>query len=219
VAKRILLFAYSDFLGGEPPADRTLSAYHLEDLLRLCREGQDGDVSDLLPHGAKACLRDGCLCFSLPTAPSVPLSPEPRPLFEGDTLWDAGSADTPAILVRVEASPTPLPPLEGSDVPASAVFPRDLLPLPLYARPRRAGDVILSHGMTKHLKKLLCDKGVPLSLRDRLPLILLPDAETPLWYPPAAFRAGFPPPKDGACLRVTLLFQKAEDSPKKQNLP
>ena len=210
VAKRILLYAYRDFLGGDPPADRTLSAHHLEGLCLLCREGRDGDVSDLLPHGVKASLRGGDLRFSLPPTEPSPLSPEPRPLYEGDTLWDPGSADTPAIVVRVETAAAPLAPCTGRDVCASAVFPAAPLPLPLYARPRRAGDTILSHGMTKRLKKLLCDTGVPPELRDRLPLILLPDAETPLWYPTVAFRDGFSPPETGTCLRITLFLSSRQ---------
>ena len=57
--------------------------------------------------------------------------------------------------------------------------------------------------MTKKLKKLLCDKDVPLYLRDRIPLICLPDG-TPLWYPSAAFRDGYPAPAEGPCVRITL---------------
>lgn len=38
-------------------------------------------------------------------------------------------------------------------------------------RTRRAGDSFLWHGHHRKLKKLLCDMGVPRSLRDRLPLL------------------------------------------------
>ena len=41
----------------------------------------------------------------------------------------------------------------------------------LYARPRQAGDKIRMGGMGKSLKKLLCDKKIPLDLRRRLPMI------------------------------------------------
>lgn len=41
----------------------------------------------------------------------------------------------------------------------------------LFARSREAGDSIRTHGMTKSLKKLLCEKKIDLELRARLPVI------------------------------------------------
>lgn len=41
----------------------------------------------------------------------------------------------------------------------------------LVARPRRPQDKIRTCGMTKSLKKLMCDKKIPIELRDRLPVI------------------------------------------------
>lgn len=41
----------------------------------------------------------------------------------------------------------------------------------LFARPRRAGDRIRMNGMSKSLKKMLCDKKIPLSIRERIPVI------------------------------------------------
>ena len=58
----------------------------------------------------------------------------------------------------------------------------------LYARPRQEGDAILSHGMHKRVKKLMCDCKIPLSLRNRLPL--LEDDCGLLWVPLAALRDG-----------------------------
>ena len=51
----------------------------------------------------------------------------------------------------------------------------------LFFRNRRQGDTIRSCGMSKKLKKLLCDKHIPLDLRDKLP-ILCSDKEI-LWIP------------------------------------
>lgn len=41
----------------------------------------------------------------------------------------------------------------------------------LYARERRAGDKLRTAGMHKSVKKLMCDKKIPLDLRSRLPVI------------------------------------------------
>lgn len=234
IGKRMLLFAYTDFLAGcpsndqtgttafdaeaipagrtlsaadltPPAADRTLSAYHLDALFALCREGREGAVSDPLPNGVRAILTDGQLHFQAAIPPAAPASlPAPRPLPEGQTLWDAGDGLSPCVSILVESAPSPLPPLTGSTVWASALFPADALPLPLWARTREAGDIILSHGMNKKLKKLLTDKHIPPILRERLPLFCLPDRRTPLWYPGVAFRDGYPAPKEGPCLRITV---------------
>ena len=45
----------------------------------------------------------------------------------------------------------------------------------MHARRRISGDKILDGGNRKSLKKLLCDKKVPLSLRDSLPIVCLGD--------------------------------------------
>lgn len=41
----------------------------------------------------------------------------------------------------------------------------------LKARQRRAGDRIRLGGMSKSVKKLMCDKKIPLELREKLPVI------------------------------------------------
>ena len=41
----------------------------------------------------------------------------------------------------------------------------------LKARDRRAGDKIRIHGVNKSIKKLMCDKKIPLDIRGRIPVI------------------------------------------------
>ncbi len=224
VAKRMIRLAYAAYIGGNStrecisedtvPAARTLSARHLEDLCTLCKNGVEGDVSDALPSGVRGEIRGGCLVFA-PIRPARPtdLGSSIRAVYEGDTLWGAGDAPSPSIWIRVETGTAPLPPLtvgetvDRKTVFASAVFPADQLPLPLWARIRRAGDVIQSHGMTKKLKKILCDKHIPLSIRDRLPLFCVCDPAILLWFPGAAFRDGYVAPDEGPVLRVTILLE------------
>jgi tRNA(Ile)-lysidine synthase len=197
ISKRALMALYRNALLSHTKGEgqNTLSAVHVEALLELGCKGLSESFMPL-PGGMEGRVRDGFL-YVLPAAPADgPLPPdEPVALDEGTTPWGD-------VTVTVERCEQPLRPCEGKDVFASAVFPATL-PLPLTARGRRAGDTILSHGMTKKLKKLLCDKDVPLYLRDRIPLICLPDG-TPLWYPSAAFRDGYPAPTEGPCVRITL---------------
>ena len=51
----------------------------------------------------------------------------------------------------------------------------------IFVRPRKAGDRILINGMHKKLKKLMCDRSVPLRYRDTLPLFFAGDEL--LWAP------------------------------------
>ena len=87
------------------------------------------------------------------------------------------------------------------------MFPPDL-PQPLSLRRRRPGDTFLSHGMTKKLKKILCEKQVPPALRDAPPC--------PLWFPTAVFRDGWKPPTAGACLRLTVRAAEPSESDSEQ---
>jgi tRNA(Ile)-lysidine synthase len=200
IAKRILLCSYAAYLrsrGEESvPLHRTLSAYHLDALLTLAREGQAGDVSDELPAGVRATVADDRLAFAA-DEPREPLPMrDPVPLALGITPWDVPFS------VLTEASDTPLAPLTGDGVWTSATFPTSVGEL--HIRARTTGDTILSHGMHKKIKKLLCDKHIPADLRDRLPLVCLHDGQI-LWCPAVAFSDGFPPPAEGGCIRISLL--------------
>ena len=200
IQKRVLMLLHRRALRDyRTDTDRELflTDNHLTALLRLTDKGLP-ESSLSLPGRLEARIRDGFLYVTPSDAPAAPPPPEePVPLDEGMTQWGS-------VVITVERSDGLLPPDQGYDVFASAVFPADL-PLPLLLRGRRAGDAILSHGMTKKLKKLLCDKDIPPHLRERIPLICLPDGE-PLWYPRAAFRDGFPAPTEGPCVRITVRY-------------
>ena len=200
IQKRVLMLLHRRALRDyRTDTDRELflTDTHLTALLRLTDKGLP-ESSLSLPGRLEARIRDGFLYVTPSDAPAAPPPPEePVPLDEGMTQWGS-------VVITVERSDGLLPPDQGYDVFASAVFPADL-PLPLLLRGRRAGDAILSHGMTKKLKKLLCDKDIPPHLRERIPLICLPDGE-PLWYPRAAFRDGFPAPTEGPCVRITVRY-------------
>ena len=204
ITKRMMGILYERVTADANPRDGsgTLAASHLEALCGLIQKGIP-ESALTLPRGMEARVRGDWLHIR-PAEVFDPLPPtEPMPLPEGYTKWGRD------VTVLVESANEPLSPREGYDVWASAVFPTTL-PLPLVARCREAGDEILSHGMHKKLKKLLCDKNIPLHLRDRIPLICLSDGSLcgePIWYPGAAFRDGFPSPKEGASLRITVFIQ------------
>ena len=182
---------------GEIPGN--LAAVHLDALQELARKGIPESTTPL-PDGMMGLVRDGFL-FICPAKlpPPPPLPEEPISLVEAITAWGR------RVCITLESFPSPEPPLAGRGILASAVFPADL-PRPLTIRKRQDGDRILSHGMHKRLKKLLQEKNIPPHLRDSIPLICLPDGD-PLWYPSIAFRDGYPPPTEGACLRITVEYR------------
>ena len=190
----------------------TLSTVHLEALLDLCRKGVPESCSPL-PCGLEGRIREGSLYITSADAPDAPLPPDtPLLLHEGTLFW---GEDVTIILERTDVS---IIPKDDPTVYASAVFPSDL-PLPLILRKRQAGDTILSHGMTKKLKKLLNEKDIPIHLRERIPLICLSGEspeDIPLWFPSVAFRDGYPSPTEGSCIRITV-YRKPR-APRKNDL-
>lgn len=205
LTKRMLMEVFQQSLSLLPDQGENevfLSATQLKALLELTAKGVPESGLDL-PGGIRATIREGRLLMRPAKAPLSPiLSPHPIPLSTGRLCLDSG------FTVTVESSDTLLSPLTGEEVFASAIFPPSL-PLPLLLRRRREGDRILSHGMHKKLKKLLNEKSIPPHLRQSIPLLCLGD-DTPLWYPRAAFRDGYPAPPEGPCLRITVSFSKGD---------
>ena len=211
------------------PADRSPEYVHMQALTAIVAAGREGSAVSL-PGGWRGTVRAARLVFLPPDgtpqggAPQsakggrIPAeTPDGVQLVPGDTRWCAGGL---SFTVRLESAEQPLSPDTGADVVASAVFPPDL-PQPLSLRRRRPGDTFLSHGMTKKLKKILCEKQVPPALRDALPLVCLPgntpDAPPcPLWFPTAVFRDGWKPPTAGACLRLTVRAAEPSESDSEQ---
>lgn len=74
----------------------------------------------------------------------------------------------------------------------------------LFIRPRRPGDTILAGGMHKKVKKLFCEKKIPLALRDRLPLLC--DEDGIVWIPLVALRDGAD--HGGNTSHFTLLYNE-----------
>ncbi len=76
----------------------------------------------------------------------------------------------------------------------------------IFVRARRAGDRILSGGMHKRLKKLMCDKNVPLRYREHLPLFC--DENGLIWIPSVALRDG----ARGKDATMYVLIKKGQQS-------
>lgn len=208
VGKRVLSHAFSlalantDNSASSPLEDDgryTLSSLHLDALWELTQKGQTGQQLHL-PRQMRGILTRDALTFTLhPHEPRIPSEGNlPVPLSLGLWDWDGGRM---GILLREAEDSSPV----AGEVVAEATFPTSVLPLTV--RRREFGDTIVSHGMHKKLKKLLCDKNIPRDMRDRLPLVCYGEARTPLWYPTVAFADGFPPPPEGEGIKITIFYQ------------
>ena len=204
VAKRAIRAHYRNaceqWLPTVEPSERSLSALHLNALLSLCQSGAPHSRLDL-PCGMQAVIENNQLIFRMPAEVSAPIPLDtPIPLMEGRNAWDNGRI---SIDLRIQSVPV-LPPRD-EEVFAHALFPLTDATRTLYARYRQDGDAIRCHGMTKKLKKIICDHKIPLELRDRLPLICLDSAgREPLWFPGVAFRDGFPAPQEGLSVHIAV---------------
>lgn len=157
------------FIFGGLAKDASLEGVHVASLTELCRKGIDGS-SVSLPKNLRARIDAGRIVFEKDTGRE--LSPDLSfevALSEGENILPTGE--------RVIVSSSPV-----ADAKAFAVSGN------LLARSRREGDKILSGGMHKSVKKLMCDKKVPISRRVTLPIIC--DDGGILWIPEVAARDG-----------------------------
>ena len=141
--------------------DHVLESAHVSALMELV--GRAIPHSSIrLPHGIDGVIEDGWLHFrSAETNDSV--EPYEVSLTHGSNLISQTNCE---IVI-------------GPSQNAKNIYKKSILLLldsatingEMTARRRIAGDRILLGGMHKSLKKLMCDKKIPLSLRDRLPVI------------------------------------------------
>jgi len=76
----------------------------------------------------------------------------------------------------------------------------------LYLRPKKDGDTVYYGGMTHKVKKLFCDKKIPLSLRRTMPLLC--DSKGVVWVPGLAVRDDGVPKEERCDLYAVLAERK-----------
>ncbi len=161
VAKRAIMLCY------ERAFSAGLERIHIEDVLRFAACGKNGSIS--LPHGTLAVFEDGILTFRPDFGKEKTAKSYKIPLLEGLTTIDGTSF---AVCVTKNGNAPQID--EGIyTLYASAHVNVDIGSL--YAANRKEGDVILDGKIHKRIKKLMCDKKVPLGDRASLPLILSGD--------------------------------------------
>lgn len=162
VAKRIIALAF------EEKGGTALEETHLAAIMELASSRKNGSI--YLPSGFRAIFEDGYLRFdnNLP-------APQKNDYRIKLNLGVNVIPDTPFTVIISENTK-----IEAVFEDDTELFAQAELFLSskteLFAKNRHEGDVILSNGMHKKVKKLLCDHKVPVSLRDLLPLICTEDS-------------------------------------------
>jgi tRNA(Ile)-lysidine synthase len=156
VVNRALAYLYRKASGGQ-----SLEAVHIDALKELSQKSvPHSSVS--LPCGIRGIIENGRLYIEkAPEAVSVP--PYNQTLFEGKNLISQTNCE---III--------LPSQNAKNVYKNSIISYiDSAKIKggIYARSRQDGDRILLGGMNKSVKKLMCDKKIPLDVRARLPII------------------------------------------------
>ena len=162
----------------------SLEGVHLEELMRLLKnEAPHARVA--LPNGRYACVFGECLILTGERfAPAVDYC---LPFAEG-TFW-AGDTGIQILVTRTESLADIRKVHNLSTAPyINLTVGLDIITKDAYWRPRRAGDGLLLRGMHRKLRKLYAEAGIPLSLREKMPLLC--DGDGVLWAPGVGCRDG-----------------------------
>ncbi len=191
IANRALLSMYYEASGG-----KNLEYTHIQSIRGLCEAAVPH--SELhLPNGIDARIERGRLYFAERKERIAPPEDFSVPLCEGENVISQINAK---III-------------GNSQNNKNIYKNSILLYfdsakicgSLVARNRRGGDKITVNGVNKSIKKLLCDKKIPLSVRYRLPLIC--DDNGVLAVPLAAMRdgVGTKERENALCVQIDLI--------------
>ncbi len=161
VAKKVLKLSFESFSSDK------LEQIHIESLLSFANSGKNGKIS--LPGEFCGVFESEKLHFEREDREKSEISQYDIPIYDSLTYIDGTDF---AVLVSSDSNSSDTVG-DGYKIYASAYLNADRSSL--YVRNRREGDRILDGGMHKRIKKLMCDKKVPLCDRDFLPLIFSGD--------------------------------------------
>ncbi|MBQ8409827.1 MAG: tRNA lysidine(34) synthetase TilS [Clostridia bacterium] len=164
VAKRVIQKAY------EGLRDARLEAIHTESILAYAKSGKDGSIT--LPQGISAVFEKGFLSFRATASLQASNSKKEfcLPLREGINLLEDSEY---MLLIEASSPPEQLSCEENVYRLYTSAYLKNVTISLLCATNRREGDKIYDGGVGKKVKKLMCDKKIDQSIRDKLPIIRL----------------------------------------------
>ena len=162
--KRVIMLSYAKV------SHQSLEAIHISDIITLAQKCVPHSRISL-PGNIWATIEDGCLVFIKPTQTTnadynIKLSIGINEIPTGDFLICISESNCVDEMLK-----------HGENVYKlyTSAYIKNATILSLSARPRKEGDTITDNKVNKKIKKLLCDKKIPLSVRNTIPLILLED--------------------------------------------
>jgi len=181
-------------------ADRGIDLVHVDDILRLVKENQSGDMLNL-PKGLRVVKKYSTLLLTSEEQ-SAGFTPCAFEVPGKVTLEGAG------IVIKAEVSEMMQ---DGCDGRMKAVFDFDRLFFPLYIRMREDGDYFYpaGFGMRKKLQDFFVDCKVPHEERDSVPIVV--SGEDIIWIAGYRMDERFTP-KDFTKKFVTLSIVSDSDS-------
>lgn len=156
IANRALVSMYRDISGGE-----SLEYSHIQALRELAKKAVPHSAVTL-PHGFEGVIENGRLMLRKKQAPTA-TEPYRQELREGKNIISQINCEI--VIVNSQNAKN----IYKNSIPLSLDSAK--IVGGLYARPRAEGDKIFMGGMRKSVKKLMCDKKIPIELRGRIPII------------------------------------------------
>ncbi len=162
LAKRVLMLSFAEI------SQATLETVHLDALLALVKTKKNG-AQISLPDRKQATVTDGFLSFGneIKKGESSPIEYEQALQFGFNVIENTPFAVE--LCPEAEKSATSY---NGYTLYSTATLNIENT-TDLYAKNRSSGETILDGGVNKKIKKLMCDKHVPLPDRELLPIIRL----------------------------------------------
>ncbi len=156
VKKRVIMLAFERSTGAR------LENIHVSDIIELLSTEKNGRRLSL-PSKKRAEIIDGCLSFGDDGKNTAKTEDYCQELGLGLNIIK----NTPFALYVGFEKPS-------EDIGSYALYSQAVIKnenAPLYAKNRASGDTVLDGGVNKKIKKLMCDKKVPLLDRDSLPIV------------------------------------------------
>ena len=177
IASRVLSILLGDFF--------EVSAVHVASVTELARKGVPHSMLNL-PQGVSVAVENQKLCFTDKPMLTPSANFDMRISF-GETRFDG--LDMAVLTESTENSEENHIRLKNIYKNSTTTYiSSDKINDGLFIRTRHEGDKILSGGMHKKLKKLFCEKKIPIDLRTKLPIFY--DGKGILWVPLVALRDG-----------------------------
>ena len=163
IATRALMMMYSEISDGA-----SLEYDHVKALMLLAEKAIPHSSLDL-PHGVRAVIEDGSLGFV--TTPKPPKNYDLAP-FSHELSMGENQIDEIGAIITLKNEQKNINVYKKS---MNLAIDFDKILGSLSARERQAGDKIKMGGMSKSIKKLMCEKKIPLDLRPRIPILCVGD--------------------------------------------